>query len=66
MNAHIHTWFRFHEIYEAGYFAGIEGNDRCPYLIFTPYWWCWQVGNFVGHHTMCSQLEAIVLHYEQD
>ena len=55
-----------HEIYEAGYSAGFEGEDRCPYLSFSPPWWCWQAGNFVGHHIMCSQLEAIVLYFEQN
>jgi hypothetical protein len=55
-----------HEIYEAGYSAGLEGEDRCPYLSFSPPWWCWQAGNFVGHHVMCSQLEVIVLYFEQN
>jgi hypothetical protein len=54
------------DIYEAGYSAGLEGDDRCPYLAFTPHWWCWHTGNFVGHHTICSQLEAIALLFPQD
>ena len=64
--AHMHTWLSLHDTYVAGYFAGLERDDRWPYLAFTLHWWCWHAGNFVGHHTMCSQLEVILLIYEQD
>jgi hypothetical protein len=54
------------EFYDAGYLAGIEGDDACPHLAFTFQWWCWHAGHAVGHHTMCSQLEAIALLFQQD
>jgi hypothetical protein len=54
------------EFYDAGYLAGLEGVDACPHLAFTFPWLWWHVGNSVGHHTMCSQLEAISLLFEQD
>jgi hypothetical protein len=54
------------KLYEAGYLAGLKGDDACPNLAFTFHWWCWQSGNFVGHHTLCSQLEAIASLYPQD
>jgi hypothetical protein len=52
------------QIYEAGYLSGLEGDDACPHLAFTPPWWCWHAGHFVGHHTLCTQLEAIALLFE--
>ncbi|BAR61922.1 hypothetical protein ACFLEY_22315 [Bradyrhizobium sp. YCK136] len=55
-----------YEFYDAGYLAGIEGNDACPHLPFTLPWVWWQCGHFVGHHTLCSQLEATVLFFPQD
>jgi len=54
------------EIYDAGYLAGIEGNDACPHLPFTLPWVWWQSGHFVGHHTRCTQLEAIIALFPQD
>ncbi len=54
------------EFYDAGYLAGLEGDDACPHLAFTFRWFWWRYGNHVGHHTMCSQLEAVLLMFEQD
>jgi hypothetical protein len=54
------------EFYDAGYAAGLEGDDACPHLPFTFQWVWWQAGQFVGHHTLCSQLEAIAILFPQD
>jgi hypothetical protein len=52
--------------YDAGYEAGLHGDDACPHLVFTFAWFWWQAGNAVGHHVMCSQLEFLATHYPQD
>jgi hypothetical protein len=45
--------------YDRGYEAGLECDDRCPYLPFTfPAFW-WHIGFFVGHQTLCAQMEAL-------
>jgi hypothetical protein len=54
------------EFYDAGYAAGLEGDDACPHLPFTFQWVWWQFGQTVGHHTLCSQLEAIAFLFPQD
>lgn len=54
------------DFYDAGYSAGIEGDDACPHLPFTLPWLWWQAGHFVGHHTLCTQLEAIAALLPQD
>ena len=54
------------DYYDAGHLAGLEGNYACPHFAFTLPWLWWHAGNVVGHHTMCSQLEAIALLFEQD
>lgn len=51
--------------YDAGFAAGLEGDDACPHLPFTFRWWWWQAGHFVGHHTLCTQLEAIAFLYPE-
>jgi hypothetical protein len=54
------------QIYEDGYGAGLEGDDACPHFPFTPAWWCWHAGQFVGHEVRCAQLAAIINLFPQD
>jgi hypothetical protein len=54
------------EFYDAGYLAGLEGDDACPYLAFAPHWWTWHAGYFAGHQVLSAQMEAIFHFFPQD
>lgn len=52
--------------YSDGYAAGITGEGLCPHLPFSVDWMLWQAGEFVGHQTVCAQMEFIFLNFPQD
>ena len=52
--------------YLDGYYAGLQGIDANPHLLWSTSWWLWLAGNIIGHHTMRTQLQFIAFHHPQD